>query len=134
PRSTLFPSTTLFRSMLLAGICQAAVVTENLRCEYLTNPLGIDAAQPRLSWILSSSQRNERQTAYQILVASSLKLLNQENGDLWDSGKVSAADSSQIVYAGTPLMSRQSCFWKVRAWDGSGKPGAWSSVSQWSMG
>ena len=121
-------------AILLAGICSAAVVTENLRCEYLTDPLGIDAISPRLSWILSSNQRGEKQTAYQILVASSLKMLNHDQGDLWDSGKVSSDDNSQIIYSGSPLISRQSCFWKVRTWNRDGNPGAWSPVAQWHMG
>jgi len=101
--------------LLVANLCSAAV--ENLRCEYLVNPLGIDAAKPRLSWIMTSSRRGEKQTAYQILVASSPKLLANDKGDLWDSGKVASDESAQIVYAGAPLVSRQSCFWKVRVWD-----------------
>src|ERR1019366_3065347 len=89
-------------AVLLAGFCSAAVVTENLRCEYLTEPLGIDAASPRLSWIIISGQRGEQQTAYQILVASSAKMLSQDKGDLWDSGKVASDENSQIAYAGNP--------------------------------
>ena len=67
-----------------------------LRCEYLENPLGIDAAAPRLSWVLESSDldaRGLRQTAYQVLVASSRAKLDAGKGDLWDSGKVRSADS-----------------------------------------
>ncbi|HVV71288.1 MAG TPA: hypothetical protein VHI52_07295, partial [Verrucomicrobiae bacterium] len=50
---------------------QAAVTLSALRCEYRTNPMGLDIVHPRLSWILSSEERGEKQTAYQILVASS---------------------------------------------------------------
>jgi hypothetical protein len=121
-------------AVLLAGICPAAVTPQNLRCEYLTNPLGLDAGSPRLSWILSSDQRGESQAAYQILVASSAELLNADTGDLWDSGKVVSDESAQIVYAGKTLVSRESCFWKVRAWDRDGQPGAWSPIAQWQMG
>jgi len=38
---------------------QAAVSIANLRCEYLTDPLGIDVTQPRLSWVLESAERGE---------------------------------------------------------------------------
>ena len=123
-----------FGAMLLAGICSAAVTTKNLRCEYLADPLGIDAGSPRLSWILASDQRAERQTAYQVLVASSAEQLNGDTGDLWDSGKVASDESAQIAYAGKGLVSRERCFWKVRAWDHDGQAGAWSSVAQWQMG
>ena len=121
-------------AVLLAGICPAAVTSTNLRCEYLTNPLGIDAGSPRLSWILSSDQRGEQQTAYQILVASSLDQINADAGDLWDSGKVVSDESSQVAYAGKALVSRESCFWKVRAWDRDGHSGRWSPVAHWQMG
>jgi alpha-L-rhamnosidase len=120
--------------MLLTGVCFADVEPKNLRCEYLINPLGIDAPQPRLSWILDSARRGEKQTAYQVLVASTLKLLEQDQGDLWDSGKVASDETAHVGYAGRPLTSRQSCFWKVRAWDRDGKPGDWSPVAQWHMG
>src|ERR1035441_4077496 len=50
----------------------------NLDCEHQENPLGVDVPQPRLSWVLQSSQRGDRQTAYQILAASSEALLNND--------------------------------------------------------
>ena len=120
--------------MLVGGICPAAMSTRDLRCEYLNDPPGIDATRPRLSWLISSNRRGETQTAYQILVASSSQLLNEEKGDLWDSGKVASDDTCQIVYAGKPLVSREICYWKVRAWDRDGKAGDWSPDAQWTMG
>ena len=119
---------------LLTSVCFAEIENKNLRCEYLPNPIGLDAASPRLSWILTSTQRGEKQTAYQILVASSSEALSQDKGDLWDSGKVATGESSQIVYGGSPLTSRQRCFWKVKSWDRSGIAGAWSPMAQWQMG
>jgi len=83
---------------------------------------------------MTSGRRGERQTAYQILVASSLKLLGQEKGDLWDSGKVETNQSSQVEYAGQPLVSREDCFWKVRLWDGEGRAGGWSAAERWQIG
>ena len=120
--------------MLMTQLCPAAITTKDLRCEYLHDPLGIDATCPRLSWIITSNRRGEMQTAYQILVASSPELLRGGQGDLWDSGKVLLDESSQIVYAGTPLVSREMCFWKVRTWDRDGNPGDWSPAAKWSMG
>ena len=51
--------------------CLAGFNPGQLRCEYLENPLGIDATQPRLSWIVESNERGQKQTAYQIIVAGS---------------------------------------------------------------
>jgi alpha-L-rhamnosidase len=112
----------------------ASCRVEHLRCEYLDNPLGIDVASPRLSWIMTSDRRGEKQTAYQVLVVSSPKLLAKQTGDLWDSGKVLSDQSAQVAYAGKPLTSRTTCFWKVRVWDRDGQPSAWSRPAFWSMG
>ena len=89
---------------------------------------------PRLSWVLTSDLRGEKQTAYQILAASSQDALAQDRGDLWDSRKTASDDTAQIAYAGSPLGSRQVCFWKVRVWDRAGNPSAWSPVASWRMG
>ena len=106
----------------------------SLRCEYHNNPLGIDITEPRLSWISQSEKRGWKQSAYQILVASSQENLDQDRGDLWDSGKVEAKQSTQIPYAGKALLSHTPCFWKVKAWDQNGAASPWSQTATWSMG
>ena len=78
-----------------------------LRCEYAVNPLGIDVTEPRLSWIVESGQRGQRQTAYRILVASSEENLDAGNADLWDSGKVVSDETVHVAYAGKPLHTGQ---------------------------
>ena len=107
---------------------------ENLRCEYLENPLGIDVLKPRLSWITESNQRGWMQGAYQILVASCEKKLKQDEGDLWGSGKAQSDRSIHVVYDGKPLTSRMRCYWKVRVWDEHGNASAWSKPAMWTMG
>ena len=47
----------------------ASLKVEGLKCEYRINPLGLDTSQPRLSWLLESPQRGQRQTAYQVIAA-----------------------------------------------------------------
>ena len=106
----------------------------DLRTEYLPNPLGLDEPAPRLSWLLTSSHRAQRQSAYEILVASSSQVLVQNRGDLWDTGRVASDQTAQIEYAGKSLISREACVWKVRVWDGAGAVGAWSAPASWEMG
>ena len=109
----------------------------DLKCEHRTDPLGIDIAQPRLSWTLkaaSKSARAERQRAYQIMAASSQEKLRHNVGDLWDSGKVEDSRSVLVPYAGKPLASGQHCFWKVKVWDQAGRESSWSRPAHWSMG
>jgi alpha-L-rhamnosidase len=106
----------------------------NLRCEYLSNPVGIDITKPRLSWELQSKQRDQQQAAYRIIVASSLEKLAKEKGDFWDSGRQRSDQSNQVVYDGKPLISRTSCFWKVQTWNNRNQKSSWSSPARWSMG
>jgi alpha-L-rhamnosidase len=107
---------------------------EYLRCEYRVAPIGIDQTAPRLSWIVKSDQRAQRQSAYQILVASSPELLAADHGDLWDSGKVPSAETTGVAYCGKPLASHQSCHWKVRVWDQDEQRSPWSDPSLWTIG
>jgi alpha-L-rhamnosidase len=107
---------------------------DGLKCEYRLNPLGLDVPQPRLSWLLQSSERGQRQTAYQVLAATSPGLLSSAKADLWDSGKVPSPESVQVVYAGQPLRSGQRVYWKVRAWDRDDRPSAYSAPAWWEMG
>src|SRR5579862_1996313 len=61
------------------------LLATHLRCEYLTNTLGIDVAQPRLSWVLepgNSTLRAQSQSAYRIVVASNTEGLAANQGDL----------------------------------------------------
>ena len=122
-----------FLWLVTASSISAATTVGNLRCESLENPLGIDVTQPRLSWQLNSTERGQKQTAYQILVASSEKNLAKGKGDLWDSGKILSDQSIQVDYAGKPLESRAQCFWKVRVWDKDGKMSE-SKPALWTMG
>ena len=105
-----------------------------LRGEYLHNPLGIDVREPRLSWALESEQNGHTQTAYRILAASSEQLLAAGQGDLWDSGVVSSAETLHVPYAGTKLASRQRCYWRVQVWDKDGIPSGTSDIAWFEMG
>jgi alpha-L-rhamnosidase len=105
-----------------------------LRCEYRVDPLGIDETAPRLSWIVESGERGERQTACRLLVASSEGLLAKDQGDLWDTRKVASDETIGTEYAGKLLVSHERCFWKVKVWDQAGRESPWSAPAQWSMG
>ena len=100
----------------------------NLRCEYLTNPLGIDAHLPRFFWVLNHTERDQKQSAYQVLVATRPELLDQDKGDQWDSGKVASDESIQVTYSGKVLESGRTYYWKVRYWDKLGRPSPYSAL------
>ncbi|MBP6023502.1 alpha-L-rhamnosidase [Ferruginibacter sp.] len=148
-------------SFLLTGFISSAQVTiKNLRCEMLTNPLGIDAVQPRFSWQLESRKKNVVQTSFQIIVSSTQQKLNTGEGDMWKSATINDSKSLLIGYGGKPLQSAKKYFWKVRVitnkgeaftnekaffstgllkaedwkakWIGYDKASAWDSITQWS--
>ncbi len=136
-------ATTIILGLILGlpALCGAATQGTlrpvDLRCEYRTNPLGIDAAAPRLSWKLEATDpaaRGLSQSAYRVLVASSQAIIQGNQGNVWDSGKVNSDQSIQLSYGGKPLASGEMVWWKVQVWDIGGNSSTWSSPAHWSMG
>ncbi len=118
---------------------QTKIQPQRLECEFRASPQGIDATQPRLNWVLDSTAastdvRGVKATAYQVLVSSAPELLKEDQGDLWDSGKVRSSHPLRAIYAGRPLRSWQAYCWKVRVWDQEGRPSLWSPAASWTMG
>ena len=107
---------------------------KNLRVEYQHNPLGIDIINPRLFWEVSDTRRGAVQTAYQILVSTSLDKLENGQVEIWNSGKVESDHSTHVIYEGQELQSSEKYFWKVRTWDNSGKGSPYSEPANWEMG
>ncbi len=96
--------------LVLNGFLLRAAEVENLRCEYLSNPLGVDVSSPRLSWMIVSSVRGDLQKAYQVVVSSSRELLAKDEGDMWNTGKVESDQSIQVEYNGKVLHSGSCIF------------------------
>ncbi len=101
----------------------------NLKCEYLSNPIGIDTKSPRFSWLIDHSERNQNQSAYQILVASNKNILKSNSGDLWDSGKIDSENHFNIKYKGKSLESDKTYYWKVRWWDKNSIENKYSEIA-----
>ena len=105
---------------VLSASCCAGIKVDDLRCEYLKNPLAIDNTQPHFSWKMTSNDNGAHSTAYQILVATELGKLNEKEANLWNSGKVESQNSSGILYDGAGLSSRTQAVWKVKVWNEDG--------------
>ena len=101
----------------------------NLHCDHLINPLGIDNANPRLSWMLNDARQGARQTAYQIIVSTDS--LN-ENGEIWNSGK-KESDQILVTYPEKNLQPFTKYYWKVNVWDKDGKK-ATSDINSFETG
>lgn len=122
---------TLSLLFLIGNVAFSSVI--HPRTEQLINPMGIDVPQPRLSWQINSDARSVMQTAYHILVATTPEKLQQNEGDLWDSGEVQSDLSQWVTYQGKKLRSNLRCYWKVKVTTNKGET-AWSSPATWSMG
>ena len=121
---------------VIAGESATHLAVTDLRCEYLSDPLGIDTAQPRFSWKLVDAEntRGQRQTAYRMVVEAADGDGTQANAVLWDSGKVASPESVNNIYGGTELDSGRSCSWKVRVWDMDGNASDWSPPARFTVG
>ena len=86
--------------------------------------------RPFFGWVVNSDQNNTIQTAYQIIVASSLENIQRSYGDFWDSGKTESGESQNVSYSGKELMPNSVYFWKVKTWDNHGSESSYSTVSQ----
>jgi len=137
---SIFPSSILLLIIISGLICvscgQSLLRVKDLKCEYRTNPLGIDNTMPRFGWKLidENNERGQKQTAYQILVSSNIEGLKNDKGDVWDSGKLKADKSVNIEFSGKPLESGKQYFWKVKIWDANSLESSWSEVAKFSMG
>lgn len=111
-----------------------SLLIDNLCCENLKNPLGVNSNTPRFSWEIKSDRNGTEQKAFQLQVASGIDKLKKNNTDLWDSGKVESSSSIWVTYKGNKLRSGAVGYWKVRVWDESGHVSPWSTISHFSIG
>ncbi len=120
--------------LLLTALFFTAVVSAqklqfnvyDLRTEYKTHPIGLDATQPRFSWKISHSQQNVMQTAYELKVTGPRVS--------WNSGKRSSSQSHLVRYQGPALQPLSTYRWQVRTWDNKGNQTAWSEPAVWETG
>jgi alpha-L-rhamnosidase len=123
------------------GEARAALTVDGLRWDGRENPLGLIQFEPRLRWVVNvrpGAARGERQTAWQVLVASDPARLRPGLTDVWDSGKVvapdSAAESINVRYGGPSPEARTRLYWTVRVWDAADRPSAFAPAGWAEMG
>ena len=93
-----------------------ALTFERLLCNYTEKSIAIDTNEPQFSWVVASAQRGQLQTAYQIVLAQSINSINEKDL-LWDSKKIASNQTTHVKYAGAPLQSNTTYYWRVRVWD-----------------
>jgi len=133
--------------IILAGFISCAVNDKTVQKGEILPPTGllcelmecpdktvITDANPEFCWIVNSALKDDFQSAYQILLASSMENLNNDIGDMWDTEKIKSCKSIDVEYEGKPLLSNTSYFWKVRTWNKSNEVGPYSSPQHFRTG
>ena len=108
---------TIIFSPLAFAESEAKFMVQNLLVDNAKNPIGNDNTTPKFSWNMYSDMRGQYQTAYRIAVSTSLENLENNNFDVWDSGKVISSKSLNIPYEGKTLSASTRYFWQVTVWD-----------------
>lgn len=128
----------LFTVILSIFCCLHAVATNplapsDLKVSDKVSPVGT-SQHPFFGWMVNDVDRNEVQTAYQVLVSSSPKTLVTGDTDVWDSGKVNSSKQNYIYCKGKALKPGTRYFWKVRTWDKDGNPGPYAVSAHFDTG
>jgi alpha-L-rhamnosidase len=105
-----------------------------LQCEYMSNPLGMDVANPRLTWQILSQESNCRQYAYEVRVTELATLPGMKDKVAWSTGKVLSDQSVNVAYRGSQLKPGTRYSWQVRVWDSRQKRSDWSTQAWWETG
>ena len=122
----------LLSALLFAESASARLKAVSLTCEDLTEPMAVGTLQPRFSWlnVTEENERNQRQTAFQIQVASTMEKLLLGEADLWDSERRKSDATRYVTYQGLPLTGNVDCYWRVRVWDKHRKCSDWSEPAR----
>ena len=117
----------------MMGCMPAYCQVTAMRCEYLTDPIGVDAANPRLSWMMTDSSRGAAQTAYRVFVGKDSSAVSRLAGTAWDSKKRTAT-ANLVAYQGSQLEAFTKYFWAVQLWDAAGNGLRLSAVAHFETG
>lgn len=124
----------IFALLTFASLAlNAAAKPVGLRTEYLQNPIGLDNAHPRLSWMMADLKQGARQTAYQLFVGTDSLAVLQGKADCWATPKT-PSPAVLVTYNGKPLKAYTKYFWRVDVWDMNGIKAAPSDVNSFEMG
>ena len=94
----------------------AKIEPQNLLCEYLETPIGIDSDTPRLRWNINSDRNDSKQKSYYLSVGIDSLEVSKGNGKMWQfDGKNNA--TSLVVYDGKKLQPFTKYYWGVQVID-----------------
>ena len=121
-------------TMAALGAAPLNLSVTHLTTNGLVDPLGIGAEAPQFSWQLHDDRSGARQSAYEVVVASSAAKLAAGSADIWDSGKVASDRSIHVAYAGPAIKAQTRYYWRVKLWDKAGTMYPVSAAQWWETG
>ncbi len=113
---------------------EAGLTVDRLTCNFSAYPMGISGLSPTLAWQIKSPGSNIMQSAFRVIVSEKPDDVKNDNGTVWDSGKVESGQSVNVQYNGSALKPDKRYYWKVKVWDEDGGESPWSEISWWQTG
>ncbi len=109
-------------------------IPSGLTVEYIREPrfTKIIDSQPEFSWVVPAEAKMQK--GYQVLLASSKDLIDNNIGDVWNSGNVRSSQSIDVELGGEPLQANTTYFWKVRIFDQDKRLSEYSEPQQFTCG
>lgn len=108
-------------------------IPSDLTVEYIRKPMGpVIDLKPEFSWIVPKEARLQK--AYQVLVATNQESIDNNIGDVWDSGQVRSGQSANVEFGGGTLKPNLFYFWKVRIFDKDNRITEYSEAQQFMTG
>lgn len=90
--------------------------------------------KPSFAWLMNDVSDDTHQMAYQILVASSIRKLNADSGNVWDSKKVAGNQNTGVLYDGNKLDTNAIYYWKVKVWNNKSAESVFSANGSFMTG
>jgi alpha-L-rhamnosidase len=105
-----------------------------LMVEFIRQPATVllKDSTPEFGWVVPKEA--VFQSAYQLLVASSKANIDNNIGDVWNTGMIRGTASSNVAYQGKSLQPGVPYFWKVRIWDTDNRTGDYSEPQAFRLG
>lgn len=123
-------------SFLISFSCKKEnkkVVPDNLRCEYLENPIGLDTEKPRFRWQIPTSNEGFLQEGYELYVGTDSMDVSKGEGNIWESGKIKNS-TNLAAYDGEPLEAFTKYYWGVKITGEKNSSGPLSEIASFETG
>ncbi len=109
-------------------------IPSGLTVEYIRDPsyTKIIDNKPEFSWFVPKEALVQK--GYQVLVSSSKQNINNNLGDVWNSGNMRSVQNTNIELGGEPLQANKTYYWKVRIFDKDNRISEYSAPQQFQTG